>query len=98
MDLYHQISEDGKTAALTRQISVAYSGVNLVVNIRGGPAWIKVWIDGELEGPQSGRMIEAGSVDVLARIFSMGRLHHAMTGTGAIRRPRTPSSPSSTSI
>lgn len=31
-----------------------------------------------------GRMVEAGSIDVLARIFSMGRLHHAMTGTGAV--------------
>ena len=26
----------------------------------------------------------AGSIDLLARIFSMGQLHHAMTGTGAV--------------
>ena len=31
-----------------------------------------------------GRTVEAGSVDLLARIFSMGVLHHAMTGTGAV--------------
>jgi probable AcnD-accessory protein PrpF len=31
-----------------------------------------------------GRKVEAGSVDLLARIFSMGVLHHAMTGTGAV--------------
>ncbi len=31
-----------------------------------------------------GKKIEAGSIDLLARIFSMGVLHHAMTGTGAV--------------
>ncbi|HLG88257.1 MAG TPA: 2-methylaconitate cis-trans isomerase PrpF [Alphaproteobacteria bacterium] len=31
-----------------------------------------------------GQSIDAGSIDVLARIFSMGALHHAMTGTGAV--------------
>ncbi|MEI7969008.1 MAG: 2-methylaconitate cis-trans isomerase PrpF [Betaproteobacteria bacterium] len=32
----------------------------------------------------SGRTIESGEADLLARILSMGRLHHAYTGTGAI--------------
>jgi len=31
-----------------------------------------------------GRHIEPESIDLLARIFSMGKLHHAMTGTGAV--------------
>ncbi len=31
-----------------------------------------------------GRHVEPESFDLLARIFSMGRLHHAMTGTGAV--------------
>src|SRR5262249_19742342 len=31
-----------------------------------------------------GRRVEAGSIDLLARIFSMGVLHHAKTGTGAV--------------
>jgi probable AcnD-accessory protein PrpF len=31
-----------------------------------------------------GRRIEPQSMDLLARIFSMGKLHHAMTGTGAV--------------
>jgi len=31
-----------------------------------------------------GKRIEAGSIDLVARIFSMGQLHHAMTGTGAV--------------
>ena len=31
-----------------------------------------------------GRKVRADSIDLLARIFSMGKLHHAMTGTGAV--------------
>jgi 2-methylaconitate isomerase len=31
-----------------------------------------------------GKRVDAGSIDLLARIFSMGLLHHAMTGTGAV--------------
>ena len=31
-----------------------------------------------------GKKIDPGSIDVLARIFSMGMLHHAITGTGAV--------------
>ena len=30
------------------------------------------------------KLVQAQSVDLLARIFSMGQLHHAMTGTGAV--------------
>jgi 2-methylaconitate isomerase len=32
----------------------------------------------------SGKAIAAADIDLLARIFSMGPLHHAMTGTGAV--------------
>ncbi len=31
-----------------------------------------------------GKTIAIGSIDLVARIFSMGQLHHAMTGTGAV--------------
>lgn len=31
-----------------------------------------------------GRMVKAADIDLLARVFSMGPLHHAMTGTGAV--------------
>ena len=31
-----------------------------------------------------GQTVESKSIDLLARVFSMGQLHHAMTGTGAI--------------
>jgi probable AcnD-accessory protein PrpF len=31
-----------------------------------------------------GRKVDAQAIDLVARIFSMGQLHHAMTGTGAV--------------
>lgn len=32
----------------------------------------------------NGKCIESGMIDVVARILSMGQLHHALTGTGAV--------------
>jgi probable AcnD-accessory protein PrpF len=32
----------------------------------------------------SGKAVKSGDMDLCARIFSMGKLHHAMTGTGAV--------------
>jgi probable AcnD-accessory protein PrpF len=32
----------------------------------------------------NGKPVEAASIDLLARILSMGKLHHAMTGTGGV--------------
>jgi probable AcnD-accessory protein PrpF len=31
-----------------------------------------------------GKVVDSSEIDVLVRIFSMGQLHHAMTGTGAV--------------
>jgi len=31
-----------------------------------------------------GKSVDADAIDMLVRIFSMGKLHHAMTGTGAV--------------
>ena len=42
-------SPEGKTTSLTRNVSVRYKGVNLVVSINGGNAWMKVWVDGQLD-------------------------------------------------
>lgn len=42
-------SPEGKTTSLTRNVTVRYKGVNLVVSVKGGPAWMKVWVDGELD-------------------------------------------------
>ena len=41
-------SPEGKTTALTRNVSVAFKGVNLVIQTKGGRAWIKVWLDGKV--------------------------------------------------
>ncbi len=92
-------SADGKTASITRRVAVEFSGVNLVVAIRGGPAWIKVWVDGELDGPQSGRVIAAGqrltlsgerSVEV--RTGSSGSTHFNLNGVslGTLGRSGVP--------
>ncbi len=42
-------SAEGKTVSLTRTVIVRYKGVNLVVAVKGGPAWMKVWVDGQLD-------------------------------------------------
>ncbi len=54
---------DGKTAALTRAVTVGYKGVNLVVTAKGGRAWIKVWVDGTLDPGVSvaGQVISNGT-------------------------------------
>lgn len=54
-------ADGGQTASLTRTVTVAYKGVNLVMQISGGSAWIKVWIDGVLApGYASGRTYHPG--------------------------------------
>ena len=42
-------SPQGRTASLTRAVTVAYRGVNLVVSIQGSKAWVKVWVDGVID-------------------------------------------------
>ncbi|HVM63923.1 MAG TPA: helix-turn-helix domain-containing protein [Acidimicrobiales bacterium] len=42
------VSADGKTTALTRHVSIQYQGVNLVIQVKGARAWLKVWVDGTL--------------------------------------------------
>jgi len=41
-------SAEGKAVTLTRNVSIQYNGVNLVVTIKGSPAWLKVWVDGKV--------------------------------------------------
>ncbi len=56
-------SPEGKTASLTRNVTVAYKGVNVVVTVKAGArAWIKVWVDGKIDpgvGP-AGQVISNG--------------------------------------
>jgi hypothetical protein len=51
----------GKTTSPTHHVTVAFKGVNLVVAIKGSPAWIKVWVDGKVSTlTGSGKTYQAG--------------------------------------
>jgi cytoskeletal protein RodZ len=50
-----------RTTTEERTVSVAYTGVDLVVAIRGGPAWLKVWVDGQVaSGFEVGQTVSPG--------------------------------------
>jgi cytoskeletal protein RodZ len=66
-------SAEGKTASLTRTVTVAYKGVNLVVNLSGGDAWLKVWVDGVLDP----------TIGSSGKVFSNGRTL-TFTGTTSV--------------
>ena len=59
-------SDQGQTASVTRTVTVAYKGVTLVVAIKGGNAWVKVWVDGGLAPgtSQAGRTYHDGDTVV----------------------------------
>jgi cytoskeletal protein RodZ len=92
-------SDQGKTASLTRNVTVAYKGVNLVVTIKGGPAWIKVWIDGALAPPGSGQVFRSGKTvtysaksSIEIRTGSSGNTYFTLNGVslGSLGRAGTP--------
>jgi cytoskeletal protein RodZ len=81
---------DGKSSAsLTRHVTVAYKGINLVVTIKGGNAWIKVWVDGQID-PTVGRagrtyhdrqvLTFTGQASVEVRTGSSGATFFALNG------------------
>ncbi len=83
-------SKEGKTTALTRNVTVTYKGVNLVVSIKGGRAWIKVWVDGKLDpdlGAAGGvfsngkTLTYAGKESVEVRTGSSGVTYFTLNGT-----------------
>jgi cytoskeletal protein RodZ len=55
-------SSEGKTVSLTRQVTVSYKGVNLVVAIKGSRAWLKVWVDGKVDPDigAAGKVFDSG--------------------------------------
>jgi cytoskeletal protein RodZ len=94
-------SAEGKTSSLTRTVTVAYKGVNLVVNISGGDAWLKVWVDGVLDPstPSSGHVFSngrtltfTGTTSVEVRTGSSGATHFTLNGVvlGALGKPGIP--------
>ena len=92
-------SADGKTASQTRNVTIAYEGVNLVVTIRGSAAWIKVWVDGRVVGAQAGTVYQsgktltfAGKKSVEVRTGSSGSTRFTLNGVslGALGRSGVP--------
>jgi hypothetical protein len=94
-------SPEGRTASLTRTVTVAYVGVNLAVTIQGGNAWLKVWTDGVLDPaiPQSGKVLQAGrtitftgKTSVEVRTGSSGYTTFTLNGVslGALGKPGVP--------
>lgn len=56
--------EGNKVTSLTRNVTVEYQGVTVVVKIRSSRAWLKVWVDGVVveETGQAGRVYDPGKV------------------------------------
>jgi cytoskeletal protein RodZ len=90
-----------KSQSQTRHVSVAFKGVNLVVAIKGGPAWIKVWVDGKLSTVtggagktyQPGKTIAfTGTTSVEVRTGSSGATFFTLNGdsVGALGRRGVP--------
>ena len=83
-------SAEGKTTALTRNVTVLYKGVNLVVNVKGGRAWVKVWVDGKIDAGlgAAGKVIANGKTltftgrnKVEVRTGSSGVTYFTLNGT-----------------
>ena len=94
-------SPQGKTAAQTRNVTVVYKGVNLVVTIKGGRAWLKAWVDGKLDPTlgAAGAVIADGKTltftgqqSVEVRSGSSGATQFTLNGTplGALGRAGIP--------
>jgi nitrogen fixation protein FixH len=94
-------SPEGKTAALTRNVTVAYKGVTLVVTAKGGRAWIKVWVDGKIDARvgAAGQVISSGktltftgSRSIEVRTGSSGVTYFTLNGTslGTLGRSGVP--------
>jgi cytoskeletal protein RodZ len=93
-------SDSGKTAALTRTVTVAYQGVTVVVRIQGGNAWVKVWIDGVLApGFSSGQTYRPGKTvtftgkhSIEIRTGSSGNTYFTVNGVnlGSLGRTGVP--------
>ena len=94
-------SDQGTTASLTRLVTVAFKGVNLVVTIHGTNAWMKVWVDGALAPGlnQSGRtyhdgdtVVFTGKTSVEVRTGSSGSTYFTLNGVslGALGKVGVP--------
>jgi len=83
-------SARAKTTTITRNVAVMFQGVNLVVTIKGSAAWIKVWVDGEIDPTitQAGRIFNngktltfSGANSVEVRTGNSGSTYFTLNGT-----------------
>jgi cytoskeletal protein RodZ len=95
-------SAEGKATTIVRTVTVAYKGVNVTVTLKGR-AWLKVWVDGQLDPSTgaAGRVYPAGKVltysgdkSVEVRTGSSGQTLFTVNGTnlghlGASGSPET---------
>jgi cytoskeletal protein RodZ len=89
----------GKTQSLTRHVAVAYKGVNLVIEVKGSSAWLKVWVDGKLASGMAGITANKGktftftaNTSIEVRTGSSGATYFTLNGQsiGALGRRGTP--------
>ena len=75
-------SASGKWTSLTRTVTIQYQGANLTVEVKGGRAWLKVWIDGVISPDigQGGQIIGPGKV----LTFSGKQSVEVRTGNSAV--------------
>lgn len=94
-------SPEGKTVSLTRNVTVVYKGVNLVVTVKGGRAWVKVWVDGKIDPGvgAAGQVVSSGKTltftgrdSIEVRTGSSGVTYFTLNGTslGALGRSGVP--------
>ena len=83
-------NDQGQTTTLTRAVTVVYQGVNVVVAVSGGRAWLKVWVDGALsKATGAGGVVVndgqtltfAGTTSVEVRTGNAGVTSYTLNGT-----------------
>jgi cytoskeletal protein RodZ len=83
-------SAQARTTTITRSVNVVFKGVNLVVTISGGSAWLKVWVDGQIDPTtgQAGKTFSdgktvtfAGTTSVEVRTGNSGVTQFTLNGT-----------------
>jgi cytoskeletal protein RodZ len=83
-------NDQGKATTLTRNVTVAYQGVTVGVEIKGGRAWLKVWIDGKVSDAtgaagkvySSGKILTFSGEDTIeVRTGNMASTYFTVNGT-----------------
>ena len=93
-------SDQARTTTESRTVTVAFTGVNLAVSVKGAPAWIKVWVDGQLaptigsgQTLQPGQTVQfTGAHSVEVWTGNSGATYFTLNGTslGALGPPGVP--------